>query len=185
MQYYGFLKNNEIVGIGQAKLIQEDIESLSISEEVYNSIEIYGNNYYIYDNGELVLNPEYEKQKAHKKREELDKLILTATDVERALYFSKGIDFDGLKEIIKEKMPEIDMTAINIEFKVANFYRGATLGEGGIRLIDTIGALLGYSSDDMDYLFLNKKLPDKEENKEEAPKEEETGENEKEEETCA
>ena len=93
-------------------------------------------------------------------RRQLDSLSLTPADVERALYRAKSMDFEDLKVFIKEKMPIVDIKAISIELRANLFYRGATMPDG-TRLIDTIGAILGYSSEDMDYLFKNKQLPTK------------------------
>lgn len=92
-------------------------------------------------------------------RNELDQLTLTPADVERALYKAKSMDFDDLKALIAQSLPNVDIKAIAIEFRAKDFYRGATAN--GVRLFDVIGALLGYTSDDMDYLFLNKELPTK------------------------
>lgn len=112
---------------------------------------------YIVVNNELVLNPNWEEEKARRERERLDALTLTPADVERALYKAKGMDFTDLKNLITETVPTIDMKALSIEFRAKDFYRGAVAG--GVRLFDTIGAILGYTSADMDYLFEHKELP--------------------------
>ena len=93
-------------------------------------------------------------------RERLDSLSLTPADVERALYKEKQMDFEDLKALIVEQIPTIDIKALSIEFRAKDFYRGAMAG--GMRLFDVVGALLGYSSADMDYLFENKELPTQE-----------------------
>lgn len=98
-----------------------------------------------------------EQEKQEQERERLDSLNLTPSDVERALYAAKGMDFDDLKALIAEKMPQIDMKALAIEFRARDFYRGAMTGD--IRLFDVVGALIGYTSEDMDYLFEHKQLP--------------------------
>ena len=92
-----------------------------------------------------------------KERQRLDALTLTPADVERALYNAKAMDFDDLKALIAEKIPTIDMKALAIEFRARDFYRGAMAGD--IRLFDVVGALIGYTSEDMDYLFEHKQLP--------------------------
>lgn len=109
----------------------------------------------------LVLNPNWEEEQAIKERERLDALHLTPSDVERALYKAKGMDFEDLKVLIAEQAPQFDLKALAIEFRANNFYRGVTIN--GIRLIDAVGALLGYTPKDMDYLFINKELPEKKE----------------------
>ena len=112
-------------------------------------------------------------------------LSLTAADVERAIYKAKGMDFEDIIDMVqkynqhletlksdyaqklaqynelssemqseqeKPKEPEgsfIDVKALKIELKANNFYRGNPY-------VEQIGILLGYTSDDLDYLFINK-----------------------------
>ena len=115
-----------------------------------------------------------EEEKQEQARQHLDALILTPSDVERALYYGLGIDFDDLKALIAEKAPQIDLKGLAIEFRANNFYRGA-VDKDGNRIIDTVGMLLGFTSEDMDYLFQNKQLPPKEEPQpEQTPAPEET-----------
>jgi hypothetical protein len=98
-------------------------------------------------------------------RQRLDALTLTPADVERALYKAKQMDFEDLKALIVQALPTVDIKALSIEFRAKDFYRGAMAG--GMRLFDVVGALLGYTPDDIDYLFENKELPEKEEPTEE------------------
>lgn len=99
--------------------------------------------------------PETEEEK----RQRLDMLTLTPADVERALYIAMGYDFTDLQALIAQQLPEIDAKGLAIEFRASTFFRGAALKDG-TRLFDVVGALLGYTPDDMDYLFLNKTLPE-------------------------
>lgn len=113
-----------------------------------------------------------EEEQQEQQRQRIDSLTLTPSDVERALLKAKGMDFDDLKAFLKESgYTDLQIKAIGVELRANNFYRGATMGEAPqqIRIVDAIGTLLGYTSDDMDYLFLNKELPAKEE---EEPEEE-------------
>ncbi len=105
-----------------------------------------------------------EEEKQEQERERLDRLTLTPADVERALYKAKQMDFEDLKALIVQALPTVDIKELSIEFRAKDFYRGAVAN--GMRLFDVVGALLGYSSDDMDYLFVNKELPKKTESKE-------------------
>jgi len=89
--------------------------------------------------------------------EELAKRILTGTDVQRALYHATEMNFKDLIKLIQERMPDVDIKGLAIEFEANQFYRGATFND--IPLFDTIGALLGYTPDDIDYLFEYKELP--------------------------
>lgn len=156
MTYYAFIQDNEINGVGQCPCLNEDIQNIEISEEVFNSI-IEDKDTYIWNGVDVVVNPDYEEIKKRKHRQELDALTLTPADVERALYKAKQMDFDDLKALIVQALPTVDIKALSIEFRAKDFYRGAEAN--GMRLFDVVGALLGYSSDDMDYLFQNKELP--------------------------
>ena len=164
MNYYLNIKDNRINGRSQldnSRFATDTEFQTEVSEKIYNE---YGedNLKYIWDGTVIVENPNYEADKHERERKKLDKLTLTPADVERALYKAKGMDFEDLKGFIAANVPTIDIKALAIEFRAKDFYRGATLANG-TRLIDIVGALLGYNSADMDYLFLNKELPTKEE----------------------
>ncbi len=93
--------------------------------------------------------PDFEQKIIEKKREALSNLSLTKREVFLALYEAKGITPDEVKA-------QIDDPAQLIEFEYANeYYRGNPL-------VDLIGAKLGYSTDDLNYLFINHELPNKE-----------------------
>lgn len=105
-----------------------------------------------------------EEEQQEQERQRIDSLTLTPADVERALYKEKQMDFEDLKALIVQQLPQVDIKGLAIEFRAKDFYRGAVAG--GVRLFDVVGALLGYTPDDMDYLFKNKQLPIKEEENE-------------------
>lgn len=144
-------KNNDLIVLvrDSKKELLKDLQLMQ-----YTSVEETTENYTMY-NGQYLT----EEEIAVKERERLDSLTLTPADVERALYKAKGMDFDDLKALIAEQIPTIDIKALAIEFRAKDFYRGAVAN--GIRLFDVVGALLGYSSEDMDYLFENKQMPEK------------------------
>lgn len=133
---------------------EELMEALKMMK--YATIEETDIDYQLY-NGEY-LTPE---EVAERERRRLDALTLTPADVERALYKAKGMDFDDLRALIAQELPQVDIKGLAIEFRAGNFYRGAVAG--GMRLFDVVGALLGYTPQDMDYLFQNKELPELEE----------------------
>ena len=155
MTYYIHLENNKIISSGECPM-GEPFQSIEVSEELYNDFST-DTDKYIWNGTEIVENPDYDEIKRQKHRQELDALTLTPADVERALYRAKGMDFEDLKALIAEKIPSIDLKGLAIEFRAKDFFRGATAN--GIRLFDVVGQLLGYTSDDMDYLFQNKELP--------------------------
>lgn len=93
---------------------------------------------------------ETEEEKQAKEKECIALLSLTKREIFLALYRDKGLKPEDIRKQIMD-------TEALIEFDYANsYYRGNPL-------IDKIGEILGYSSSDLDYLFLNKSLPDKEE----------------------
>lgn len=145
-------KNNDLIVLARDSK-KELLKDLQLMQ--YTSVEETTENYIMY-NGEYLT----EEEIAVKERQRLDSLTLTPADVERALYKAKGMDFEDLKALIAEQIPTIDIKALAIEFRAKDFYRGAVAN--GMRLFDIVGALLGYSSEDMDYLFEHKQLPDKE-----------------------
>lgn len=94
------------------------------------------------------------------RRQRIDAMTLTPSDVERALLAARGWDFDDLKAFLKTQgYTDLQIKAIGVELRANDFYRGAVLKGTNIRIVDTIGTLLGYDSDAMDYLFINKELP--------------------------
>lgn len=102
---------------------------------------------YIVVEGKLTLNENFEEEQKEQERQRLDMLSLSKREVFLALYEAKGITPDELKKQIT------DPKAL-IEFEFANdYYRGNPL-------INQVGALLGITPDELDYLFQNKKLPE-------------------------
>lgn len=86
-----------------------------------------------------------DEEKAKEEHERLDMLFMTGSDVERAIYKVKGIDFDDILAMVKDN-PAIDAKALKIEFKANNFYRGNPY-------ISQVGALLGFTSEQLDKFF--------------------------------
>lgn len=126
--------------------------------ETQDEYVIEGDEYVIKDSA-------WEARERVRERERLDNLKLTPSDVERVLLKVKGWNFEDLKNFLREEgYTDIQIKAIDIELRANNFFRGATIGEepNKIRIVDTIGELLGYTSEDMDYLFTYKELPMKE-----------------------
>ena len=154
------IANNKVIDKDTFSYMEHGIKypviKIEVSDEIYQAY-LEDIRKVIYQDGQVVLNPDYEEIKRKEKRQELDALTLTPADVERALYKAKGMDFDDLKALIVQALPTVDIKALSIEFRAKDFFRGAEAG--GMRLFDVVGALLNYSSDDMDKLFLTKELP--------------------------
>lgn len=145
-------------------------------EEVESAVFALEANEMMGEDGEPVINPNYAEEEAQKERERISMLTLTAADVERAIYKSKGMDFDDVIAAVEaannNPSPQpsplngegdnattsdapagIDIKALKIELKANNFYRGNPY-------IEKVGALLGFTSEELDYLFENKVLPE-------------------------
>lgn len=147
MSNYVYIQNDKINGIGQAKCLSEEITNIVVTDEVYNDIERY-----IYQDGKIILNPNYETEQQAKEQERIAMLNLTGADVERAIYKAKGLDFDDILSLVEAQpvaegeTPAIDLKALRIELKANNFYRGNPY-------IDQVGALLGFTSDMLNRFF--------------------------------
>lgn len=148
-----YVYNGKIEARGEIPCIDKDCTCIEVSDEIFNNYKKYK-----LLNGEIVPDENWEEKQKQQERQELDSLYLTSSDVERALYKAKNMDFDDLKQLISEKIPQIDMKALSIEFRAKNFYRGAVINN--LRIFDVVGELLGYSLEDMDFLFKNKQLPE-------------------------
>lgn len=136
-------KNNKIVLYNEIKA--ELIKAIALMPW-FQSLEIKETNRPIED-FQFSDTEEYEEQQIKKEREELDKLSLTAADVERAIYQTKGIDFEDIIDMIKEDLSsDIDLKALKIELKANNFYRGNLY-------INKVGLMLGFSMDQLDRFF--------------------------------
>ena len=91
MQYYAFIENEKLNGAGQLKRLDDNVQNIEITEEVFNNISKY-----MYSDGDVILNPNYEAEQEQKEKERIAKLYLTGADVERGIYQAKGMDFDDI-----------------------------------------------------------------------------------------
>ena len=92
---------------------------------------------------------EYQQEQAQKERQRLNLLNLTKADVLLALYQDKGITPEDIKTMLKDNVPAL------IKFDYASsYYRGD-------EVVNALGLALGYSTEEMDYLFENKTFPPK------------------------
>lgn len=123
------------IGKGQVPCSGENIVCLEITQEVYNNIERY-----IYKNGELILDPDYEEKQKQKERERLNLLSLTKREVFLAIYKDKCVTPEQIKAMIPTEEGKI-------EFDYANdYFRGNPL-------IEQLGLALGYTTEELDHLF--------------------------------
>jgi pyoverdine/dityrosine biosynthesis protein Dit1 len=142
--YYIQVENENIVGKGQVKCLNVDCENIEVTKDVYDNL-----NRYIYQDGLIVLNPNYEEEQAQKERERIALLSLTRGDVFRGLLQAKGVTRAQLRAMIEtnEALTEVQREMALIDFDEAlNFYRGNAL-------IDTVGFALGITSGQLDKFF--------------------------------
>ena len=118
---------------------EELLEALKLM--VYDTIEETQEKYILYNGKYLLAN-----QVAQEERNRKDMLALTRCDVLKALYQAKGITPNDIKALLKDNVEAL----IELEY-AQNFYRGHPM-------IKAIGEQLGFTSDDLDYLFENKKF---------------------------
>lgn len=139
------IRNNEIIDFN-SKYLDSDISRVEVSEEIYQAY-LENRNKVIYQDGEIILNPDYEAEQAAKEAERIAMLNLTGADVERGIYQAKGMDFDDILDFVKANPPEgLDVKALKIELKANNFYRGNPY-------VDAIGGLLGFTKEQLDLFF--------------------------------
>lgn len=134
MGYYVIVNNTQILTAENSGTLARYYDEEHILPEDYEQ------NKYIVQNGKLVLNPDFEAEQAQKERERLNMLSLTKREVFLALYKAKGITPEQLRAMITD--PE---ALIEVDY-AERFYRGNPL-------IDSIGALLGFTPEMLDRFF--------------------------------
>lgn len=133
---------------GQIVLYDESREVLENTLEFtpqYAGLEIKETDRPIVD-FEFADTEEWQEKQAQKERERISKLSLTKREVFLALYKAKGITPEQIRSQLLS--PEA-----LIEFDYASeYFRGNPL-------IDVIGQSLGFSAEQLDYLFVHRELP--------------------------
>lgn len=147
MTYYAFIKDNMIDGVGQVKCLNPEILNIEISEEVFNNID-----HYIWDGEAVVLDPDYEEKQKQKERERIAQLHLTRGDVFRALLMAKGVTRAQLRQVIENLPEETNEQSITKEMALIDFDEALDFYRG-VALIDTVGAQLGITPEQMDRFF--------------------------------
>ena len=136
MKYYFYVENNKINGKGQAKCL--NLTCVEVSKEIYNDFEA---DKYIYENGEIVLNPQFEEIKAQEERERVANLTCTKR-VFALMLQEMGISYTQLKELIatsEQAQLEWDL-CVELERKNP--------------LLDVMAGQLGVTPEQLDKLFL-------------------------------
>lgn len=75
MKYYIYVEDNILKGAGCARCLNKEIQNIEVTETICTNY-ISDNEKYIYSNGEIVKNPNYEEIfKKRKKSEKISKII--------------------------------------------------------------------------------------------------------------
>lgn len=150
MTYYIFNENGKLNGSGECPQISETVENIEVTEEVYN---LYNEapDKYIYSDGEVIENPEYEAEQAKKERERLDNLSMTRGDVFEALILAKGLGKTQIRTMIEnaELDAKTKLLYLNRFDEALEFYRGYPI-------FDLLGAQLDITSQMLDEFFETK-----------------------------
>lgn len=116
-------------------------KNLEIQETDKNIVNFNGSFYFEDD-------VEYKERKQKQEAERISMLCLTKREIFLAIYADKGISPEEIRALMPDKKAQI-------EFDYAEkYYRGNPL-------VDSLGGILGYTKEDLDYLFENKSLPQK------------------------
>lgn len=124
MTYYIFIQNNKINGKGQCKCLNEDILNIEVDFDIYNNIEKY-----IYKDGEIVINENYEQEQQEKEKERIQELSMTRSDFFDGTIMAWGVGQDELLVLIQGLLATLPiedvkkLIAINNFKNALNFYR--------------------------------------------------------------
>ena len=154
--YYIFIKAEKINGCGQCQCLNEDYTNLEVTEEVYNAF-VENPDKYIYQDGEIVENPNYEQEQAKKERERLDNLSMTRGDVFEALILAKGLGKAQIRAMV-EKAELDDITKalyLNRFDEALEFYRGYPIFDMLGQALGITGKMLDKFFETKDYHYLN------------------------------
>jgi hypothetical protein len=141
------------LGIQQGKIKFYTEEALD--KTLYNLDEVIETqDEYVLDGEEYVLkNEAWEEKQKQAEKERIAQLFLTRADVERGIFKARGADFEDIINMIGQmqinsdpRTEGIELKALKIELKANNFYRGNPY-------VSAIGALLGFSEEQLNLFF--------------------------------
>lgn len=112
--YYCLIKENKIISVGECPCDSDGCICLEITEEQFNTILEKGNNYYIYQDNELVINPEYEEELANGRKQ---------------LFLKDFFKVDGYGYYRRQpKGYQSAVESMNVLFNIANVTKGLRAG---------------------------------------------------------
>lgn len=98
MTYYAQINSqNKLISIDGSQIVSDeynstDVQNIEVAEEYYENWQQYGKDYYIYENNEIVLNPEYESIKLQEAKE----IKIQENDIIRDNALISGVTYDGI-----------------------------------------------------------------------------------------
>jgi len=116
MTYYIFLENDgKLNGAGECRQLTEGVENIEVSEEIFNAY-IETPNKYIYSDGEIVENPNYEAEEATKRKKIFYKEFFNTSlgYIRRKVKMANG----DTKDFLSDLLPTISM-GINLNQAVS------------------------------------------------------------------
>lgn len=140
-RYYIFIENGKINGGGECRQLTEGVVNFEVSEEVYNSV-LECQEKYIYQDGQIVENPDYEQILRDREKARIMSLSMTPLDFLKALEVYAGVTYDQIKQLC-DSNPIIDR---ELRF-CQNVYRNNEL------LVEQIGTF-GITEEMLDKIFV-------------------------------
>jgi hypothetical protein len=102
MTYYIHIENDNIISCGEVPM-GEGFTSIEVTEELYNAYK-QDQDRYIYSNGEIVVNPDYEEVKQQKETARINNLTMTALDFINVVK-SLGLTDEDIDEYLQANIP--------------------------------------------------------------------------------
>ena len=103
--YYIFLENDKLGGCGECECLNEEVQNIQVTEEVYNNY-INDTDLYIWNGTEIVLNPNYEEEKKAARHNYAMELSMTPLDFLKAIE-PYGITYDIIKQLMANN-PQVE-----------------------------------------------------------------------------
>lgn len=144
------VRNNEIIDFN-SKYLDADIERIETTKEMQDAFE-EDKSKVIYSDGEIIYNPNWEEEQEEKEKKRIAHLHLTRGDVFRGLLQARGVTRSQLRQIIENLPEENQEQAITKEMALIDFDEALEFYRGNA-LIETVGEMLGITSEMMDRFF--------------------------------
>lgn len=103
MKFYIFIQNNEIMGAGQAELVAEDVNTIEVTEDIYNMfVEDRDQVTWDAENRQIIKNPSYEQIKAEKREAEFNANFFPTSlgYIKRQVTMQNGVTKDFITDLI-------------------------------------------------------------------------------------